>query len=306
MFGPKDKDTKHLICFKQWNPKMVNDILASAINLKTMYGDTHNKRMPILPYTKVMLLQEVNEPILNLAVSKATSFLGAVEVNITDGLIWDKDYHGKIFSEMADVIFAFTKTHACIKRFAGRSTVPVICAISRTHASLQALSTIMSIMEEFGSIKGLNLAYVGAPHPVLNSYLLLCPMLGANIKFKCCCPNCPVSPLLLHASKEMTAKTATQSIQCLKRKQALHKACIVISGPTPPNKDKIKEFTLTVEDISKCTDFRWIFYHTCPRAEEVDDELFWGTHSRTFNAFVNMQYIAAALMAKAVRDLTFC
>lgn len=43
-----------------------------------------------------MLLQEVNEPILNMAVSKATSFLGAVEVNITDGLIWDKDYHGKL------------------------------------------------------------------------------------------------------------------------------------------------------------------------------------------------------------------
>lgn len=41
--------------------------------------------------------------------------------------------------------------------------------------------------EQFGTLRGVNLSYIGSPHPVLNSYLLLCPMLGANIKFKCCC-----------------------------------------------------------------------------------------------------------------------
>lgn len=44
-----------------------------------------------------------------------------------------------------------------------------------------------SFQQEFGSVQELNIAYVGPPHPVLNSYLLLFPMLGAQIKFKCCC-----------------------------------------------------------------------------------------------------------------------
>ncbi|CAH0597658.1 unnamed protein product [Chrysodeixis includens] len=300
-----EETTKHLICFRQWNEKMVNDILMSAMHLKCMYRDTHHQRLDILPSTKILLLQEVNEPILNLAVSKAASLLGAAEVNVTDALMWEKDYNGKIFSDMADVIFVCTKTHMCIQRFATRSTVPVLCVISRTHASLQALATIMSIMEEHGTIQGLNIAYVGAPHPVLNSYLLLCPMLGANIKFKCCCPNCPVSPLLMNASQELTAKTATQSVQCLKRELALHQACVVISGPSPANKEKIKDFSLCDEVITQCADKEWVFYHTCPRAEEVDDELFWGPNARTFNAFRNMQYIAAALMANAAQGLKF-
>lgn len=42
-----------------------------------------------------MILQEVNEPILNMAVSKAATFLGAFDVNIIDHLVWDKDYFGK-------------------------------------------------------------------------------------------------------------------------------------------------------------------------------------------------------------------
>ncbi|KAH9634898.1 hypothetical protein HF086_017197 [Spodoptera exigua] len=152
----------------------------------------------------------------------------------------------RIFSDMADIIFLSTNTHMCAQRFADRSSVPVLCLKSRTHACLQALASIMAIMEEFGTMQGINLSYVGPPHPVLNSYLLLCPMLGANIRFKCCC-----------------------------------------------------------KDINRQTCFRWIFLHTCPRGDEVDDLLFWNENSRTFTAFQNMHYIAAALMANHCRDYRF-
>ncbi|XP_021194569.1 ornithine carbamoyltransferase [Helicoverpa armigera] len=295
---------RHLICFKQWNAKMVLEILLSAMNLKCRMRDTHNKKLDVLPNTKVMILSEVNEPMLNMAVSKAASLLGANDVNIVDQVVWEHDYNGKIFSDMADIIFVSTKTHMCIQRFADKSSVPVLCMMSRTHASIQSLSTVMSIMEEYGSMQGVNLSYVGPPHPVLNSYLLLCPMLGANIRFKCGCNECPVTPLLLDASKAMTAKTATETEQCMHAKEALKNACVVIAGPTA-SKDKIHEFAMDMQEINKLTAFRWIFFHTCPRGAEVDDLLFWNCNARTFNAFHNMQYIAAALMAAHVRNYRF-
>lgn len=225
---------------------MVLDIIISALNLKCRMRDTHNKRLDIIPNAKVMILQEVNEPMLTMAVSKAATLLGASDVGIIEDVLWEQDYHGRIFSDMADIIFISTKTQMCVQRFATRSLVPVLCMKSRTHASLQSLATIMAIMEEFGTMQGINLSYVGPPHPVLNSYLLLCPMLGANIKFKCCC-----------------------------------------------------------KDINQQTCFRWIFFHTCPRGEEVDDLLFWNDNARTFTAFQNMHYIAAALMAHHCRDYKF-
>ncbi|RVE44946.1 hypothetical protein evm_010371 [Chilo suppressalis] len=296
---------RHLICFKQWTSEMVMDIINSAINLKHSIGDTHNKRMDILKDSKVMILQELNEPVLNMAVSKAATFLGAYDVNIVDHLIWDNNYIGKVFSLMADVIFVATATHMCVQRFADQASVPVLCMRSRTHASIQSLATIMTIIEEYGSMQNVNVAYMGHAHPVLNSYLLLCPMLGANIRFRCCCKKqTGVSPLLYKASEELTCQTHTESKECMRKSQVLSNATVIISGPST-NKEESKEFQINVREIQKNTSAKWIYFHTCPRGKEVDDDLFDHCNSRTFNSFQNMQYIAAALMANAVKGYKF-
>ncbi|XP_053619772.1 ornithine transcarbamylase, mitochondrial-like [Plodia interpunctella] len=295
---------RHLICFKNWTTEMVMNIIRSAMNLKCTMRDTHSKRMDILPNAKVVILQEINEPLLNMAVSKAATLLGAYDVNITDDMVWEHDYNGRVFSYMADAIFVATTTHMCVQRFAQQSSVPVLCMRSRTHASIQALATFMSIIEEYGTMRCVNLAWVGPPHPVLNSYLLLCPMFGANIRFKCCCNVTPVSPLLKKMSEEMCEKSSTVTKQCKEIKEVLQNACIVISGPTP-RKEKLDEFRLEVQDIITNTLCNWIYFHTCPRGKEVDDCLFHHCNARTFCAFENMHYIAAALMAYAIKGHHF-
>ncbi|XP_050357792.1 ornithine carbamoyltransferase-like [Nymphalis io] len=282
---------------------MIMDVIESALRLKCCLRDTHRKRLEILADSKVMILQEVNEPFLNMAVSKAATLLGAYDVNITDNLVWDQDYMGRIFSYMADAIFVATMTHMCVQRFAEQASVPVLCMRSRTHASIQAMATIMSIIEEFGSLRNLNFAYCGSPHPVLNSYLLLCPMLGANIRFKCCCQKCPVSPLLFKASEDITAKTQTGLRECLSKEQVLKDASIIIAGPS--NAKKVDEFKLCLSDIESHTKCKWIYFHTLPRGREVDDDLFLHSDSRTFDAFENFHYIAAALMTYVIKDHKF-
>ncbi|CAH2266477.1 jg23617 [Pararge aegeria aegeria] len=250
-----------------------------------------------------MILQEVNEPFLNMAVSKAATMLGAYDVSITDQLVWEHDYMGRVFSYMADAIFVSTMTHMCAQRFAAQSTVPVLCMRSRTHATIQALATVMAVIEQFGTLRGVNLSYVGSPHPVLNSYLLLCPMLGANIRFKCCCEKCPVSPLLYKASEEIVEKSYTELKGCSCKNKALQNAHVIVSGPS--NVKKIDEFRLCTKDIESNTNKPWIFFHTGPRGKEVDDQLFNHCNSRTFNAFENFHYIAAAMMAYVMKNYKF-
>ncbi|XP_034837306.1 ornithine carbamoyltransferase-like isoform X2 [Maniola hyperantus] len=294
---------KHLICFKNWSVDLIMDVIESALRLKCRLPNTHGQRMDVLANSKVMILQEVNEPFLNMAVSKAATLLGAYDVKITDQLAWENDYMGRVFSYMADAIFVSTMTHMCAQRFAAQSTVPVLCMRSRTHATIQALATVMAVFEQFGTLRGINLSYVGSPHPVLNSYLLLCPMLGANIRFKCCCEKCPVSPLLYKASEEIVEKTHTHLKGCSCKDSALQHAHVVVSGPSSPK--RIDDFRLCVKDIESNTNKPWIYFHTGPRGKEVDDHLFEHSNSRTLNAFENFQYIAAAMMAFVMRNYKF-
>lgn len=49
----------------------------------------------VLKGANVAILQEVNKPLLKMAVSKAASFLGATDVHIVDSIVWDQDYTGR-------------------------------------------------------------------------------------------------------------------------------------------------------------------------------------------------------------------
>ncbi|KAJ2941548.1 hypothetical protein O0L34_g14601 [Tuta absoluta] len=291
------KKPRHLICFKQWTSEMVREVLKSALNLKQCYPHTKGIFLPILSGWKVMILQEINQPILHMAVSKAATMLGAHDVPIVDKVVWEHDYMGKIFSKMADIIFVSTTSHHCIQRFANQSSVPVLCMQSRTHSSIMALATIMTIVEEFGHIKGLTVAYLGPPHPVLNSYLLLCPMLDAHIKYKCSGNKTPVSPLLYHASEELSQEHKTKMIACKTKEELFDNTNVIIAGPTTSKKEHLKLFKISLSDLPKVV--KWMFIHNCPRGEEVEDDLFDHDFAHTYKVFQNMQYISAALMANS-------
>ncbi|XP_049880940.1 ornithine carbamoyltransferase-like [Pectinophora gossypiella] len=284
---------------------MIKDIVCSAICLKRTYPDTHGIVLDTLRGSKIMILQEVKQPVLHSAVSKAATLLGASDVSIVDNVVWEHDYMGRVFSTMADAIFVTTTTHHCIKRFSEHSAVPVMCMHSRTHASIQALATIMTIMEEYGCMNNLNVGYLGPPHPVLNSFLLLHPMLGANFKYKCCCDKVPVTPLLFKASEDLSTELHTEMKACTSREEVFKNVNVIIAGPTTKKKEKLKYFKITADEIDKNSQ-RWYFIHICPRGQEVDDKLFNHSNARTYTMFDNMHYVAAAMMANAIIGKLFC
>ncbi|GBP16956.1 Ornithine carbamoyltransferase [Eumeta japonica] len=210
----------------------------------------------------VTILSEVNEPACNLAVSKAACLLGAQTNVIVDKLMWEQDYNGRIFSAMSDVIFVSTGTHMCLFRFAQKSSVPVLCMKSRTHATIQSLATMMTMQVE------------------------------------------PVSPLLYKQSEIMCSESQTCMKRCECIDEVLTDANVIIAGPTTKRKEKTDVFRFTKQDAYKGTP-DWIFFHCCPRGEEISDDLFCNYNARTFDAFENMPYITAALMAKAVKGHVF-
>lgn len=85
--------------------------------------------------------------------------------------------------------FIMVRTHADegLQELAKHATVPVINGLSDLHHPCQVLADLLSLWEQFGSMNGLTIAYIGDGNNVLHSLMLLAPQLGLNIHY--CCPE---------------------------------------------------------------------------------------------------------------------
>jgi len=86
----------------------------------------------------------------------------------------------RVLSGYVDVIMARVFEHAHILQLAEWATVPVINGLSEYSHPCQALADALTIQEEFGSLKGLNVVYVGDGNNVAVSLMHIAAKLGAN------------------------------------------------------------------------------------------------------------------------------
>ncbi len=81
-----------------------------------------------------------------------------------------------------DVIVLRTFSHATVEQMAEHASIPVVNALSELEHPCQALADYFTLHERFGSVKNIQLAYVGDGNNVANSLLLTCAALGSSIR----------------------------------------------------------------------------------------------------------------------------
>ncbi len=86
----------------------------------------------------------------------------------------------RVLSGYVDVIMARVFEHAHILQLAEWASVPVINGLSDYSHPCQAMADALTIQEEFGSLKGLNVVYVGDGNNVAVSLMHIAAKLGAN------------------------------------------------------------------------------------------------------------------------------
>lgn len=87
-----------------------------------------------------------------------------------------------VISSMADIIIARVSSHKDVIELAEHSRVPVINAMTDLEHPCQILADLQTIYEQFGSFKGLKLAYVGdANNNVTNSLAFVSEILGIEM-----------------------------------------------------------------------------------------------------------------------------
>ena len=107
-----------------------------------------------------------------------------------------------------DAIVARTYSHKTLELLAEWSKVPVINALSEAYHPCQALADFMTLLEHFGSLQGLKLAYVGDANNVAHSLLHCAPRLGISISI---CGPAEYAP---RARDLAAARAAAKSAGC--------------------------------------------------------------------------------------------
>ncbi len=76
---------------------------------------------------------------------------------------------GRVLSRYLSAVTIRTFAQATVEGLAGTSTIPVVNALTDEHHPLQALADVMTLEEEFGTLAGLRLTYVGDGDNVCHS-----------------------------------------------------------------------------------------------------------------------------------------
>jgi ornithine carbamoyltransferase len=86
-----------------------------------------------------------------------------------------------VLSRMVHAIGVRTGPHELVEELAQHSSVPVINMLTQEHHPCQALADLMTLLERFGTLEGLKLAYVGDGNNMARSLMIAAEIAGVEV-----------------------------------------------------------------------------------------------------------------------------
>ena len=174
---------KHFLDVADYSPAEIQDILDLAIRLKKEYFERGNA-----PLFKGKVLGMIfQKPSLRTRVSfdMAMRHMGGDAIYLSPNEIGLGKRESiadiaRVMSGYVQVMMARVFEHAHVVELSKWSSVPVINGLSDFSHPCQAMADAQTIIEKFGSMKGLTVSYVGDGNNVAVSLMHIAVMLGAN------------------------------------------------------------------------------------------------------------------------------
>ncbi len=108
-----------------------------------------------------------------------------------------------------DLIVLRTYSQQTIEGMAQHASIPVINALSDLEHPCQALADYLTLLERFGDVKNICLAYVGDGNNVAHSLLLTCACLGSSIRVATPAGYAP-NPQIVATAREIAQETGAE------------------------------------------------------------------------------------------------
>jgi ornithine carbamoyltransferase len=210
------------------------------------------------------------------------------------------------------ILAARVLDHAVLERMAATNSVPVVNMLSDYSHPLQSLADVLTMREEFGSLKGRTVAWVGDYNNVARSLAEACALEGAHVRL-----GCPsgygASDDELARIRSLGAATVEQSTtphDAVRDAHAVHTDVFVSMGQEAETERRLRDFTgfQVDESMMAAADPEAIFMHCLPahRGVEVAAEVIDGPASRVVRQAHNRMHAARGLLAFLceVNDIT--
>ncbi len=211
----------------------------------------------------------------------------------------------RVLSRYMTAIMIRTFAHSKVEGLAEHATVPIINGLTDDHHPCQALADVMTIEEEFGSLTGLRVAYVGDGNNVCHSLMQAAAYLGFTLAVAT--PEGYRPKPDITAAAEATARRFGGAIEigsdaraAVRGADAVYTDVWASMGQEKEREERARIFAgyQVNSELMKLASARAIFLHCLPahRGDEVTDEIMDGPQSRVFDEAENRWHTAEALL----------
>ncbi|MGQ9735667.1 MAG: ornithine carbamoyltransferase [Thermaceae bacterium] len=202
----------------------------------------------------------------------------------------------KNLERFVDGIAARVYRHETVEELAREARVPVVNALSDKSHPLQALADLLTLWETFGSLEGLELAYIGDGNNVLNALLEAAPLVGLRMRVATPKGYEPDRGLLERAGAFFTHDPR----EAVRGAHALYTDVWTSMGQEAEREKRFRDFQgfQVTPALLDLLDPGGVFLHCLPAhyGEEVLEEVVHGPRSRVFDQAENRLHTAKAVL----------
>jgi len=189
---------KDLISIADLSSKDIQGLIESAVELKGKRIGTQLKGKTLaMIFEKPSLRTRVSFDVGMYELGGHSIYLSPAEIGL--GKREPIADVAAVLSRYVDGIMARTFSHDSIVQLAKHATVPVINGLSDEEHPCQILADLQTIYEKKGTLKGINVAYIGDANNVANSLLLACAIMGMEFWIACPAGYSPSDAILVKA-----------------------------------------------------------------------------------------------------------
>lgn len=301
---------KDFLAVSDYSPAELQEMLDLAIDLKKEHFASGNKpvfkgKVLAMIFQKPSLRTRMSFDMAMRHMAGDALYLSPAEIGL--GQRESIADIARVISGYVDAIMARVFDHAHVLELAKWASIPVINGLSDYNHPCQAMADALTIIEKFGSLKGLNVTFVGDGNNVAVSLLHICSKLGAN--FTLASPEgYDMVPAAIELGKKF-AQESGSSVNFVRDPHAAVKNAHVIYTDTwtsmgqeteaekrknvfPPYQVNEKLVSEANKDV--------IVMHCLPahRGQELTDEVADGPHSVIFPQAHNRLHAQKAILYK--------
>ena len=299
---------KDFLTIADYSSESLQGLLDLAIQLKEEWKSGGNKpifknKVLAMIFQKPSLRTRVSFDMAMLHLGGNALYLSPAEIGL--GKRESIADVARVISGYVDVIMARVFDHAHVEELAKWASIPVINGLSDYNHPCQAMADALTIYEEFGSMKGLNVTYMGDGNNVAVSLMHVCAKLGAN--FTIGNPegyDMPESAIELGkqfaAASGSTISLLNDPHEAVKEVDAIYTDTWTSMGQeeeTKKHQQVFPPYQVNEALVAEAKD-NVIVLHCLPahRGEEITDEVADGPHSRLFPQAHNRLHAQKAIL----------